>query len=163
LTAEVAPSSEIYSLSLTVNGAECRINVEATRTLLSVLREDLGLTGTKRGCDQGVCGSCTVLCDGAPIRSCLSLAVAEVGKEIHTIEGLSADVASARVQNAFVEAGAVQCGFCIPGMVITAVAFLRSNPRPSRMQIREALSGNLCRCSGYVKIVDAIAQAGTEA
>jgi len=156
----VAGPVESYALSLTVNGSACAVRVGGTRTLLSVLREDLGLTGTKRGCDQGVCGSCNVLCDGVAIRSCLSLAVAEAGKAIETIEGLSKDVFAAAVQRAFVEIGAVQCGFCIPGMIVTAVAFLKSNPRPSRDEIREALSGNLCRCSGYVKIVDAVATIG---
>ncbi len=153
-------SAETYSISLTVNGSACAVEVDGTRTLLSVLREDLGLTGTKRGCDQGVCGSCTVLCDGIAIRACLALAVAEAGKAIQTIEGLSRDGFSMAVQRAFVDSGAVQCGFCTPGMIVTAVAFLKANPRPSREQIREALSGNLCRCSGYVKIVDAVAQAG---
>ena len=151
--------SDAVPVVLTVNGEQRRLQVEPTRTLLTVLRDDLGLTGAKRGCDQGVCGACTVLCDGLPIRACLSLAVAEAGRAILTIEGLGETGRLSLVQAAFVASGAVQCGFCIPGIILTAEAFLKANKRPTRAQIRHALSGNLCRCSGYVKLVDAIAGA----
>ena len=147
-------------VALTVNGETLRLLVEPTRTLLTVLRDDLGLTGAKRGCDQGLCGSCTVLCDDQPIRACLSLVAAEDGRSIVTIEGLAENGRLSAVQAAFVETGAVQCGFCIPGMIVAAQALLRDTPHPTIDQIRHALSGHLCRCSGYVKIVDAIARAG---
>jgi len=155
----VSSPSDAVPVVLTVNGEQRRLEVEPARTLLTVLRDDLGLTGAKRGCDQGVCGSCTVLCDGRPIRACLSLAVAEAGRAIVTIEGVAGAGRLSPVQAAFVAAGAVQCGFCIPGIVLTAEAFLKTNERPTRAQVRHALSGNLCRCSGYVKLVDAIAGA----
>jgi carbon-monoxide dehydrogenase small subunit len=144
-------------VALQVNGEERHVLVRTTRTLLDVLRDELGLTGTKRGCDQGVCGSCTVLCDGEPIRACLALAVAQQGRSIITVEeeGREAPLLPT-VRQAFVDANAVQCGFCIPGMVMSAVALLGENPRPSEEEIREGLSGNLCRCTGYAKIVAAV-------
>src|SRR5258708_5000884 len=146
-------------IGLSVNGERHRLDVPPTRTLLEVLREDLLLSGSKRGCNQGVCGACTVLCDGQPIRACLALAANTTEREITTIEGLVEGDDLSTVQKAFVEAGAVQCGFCMPGMIIAATALIRANARPSIEEIREALSGNLCRCSGYVKIVDAVSLA----
>ena len=121
-----------------------------------MLREDLGLTGSKRGCDLGTCGCCTVLMDGVPTLSCLTLAKLAEGREITTIEGIAPPGGLHPVQKAFVEKGATQCGFCTPGFVMTAVAFLRDHPSPTREEISRAVSGNLCRCTGYVKILDAI-------
>lgn len=129
-------------------------------TLLTVLRDGLQLTGAKRGCNQGVCGACTVLIDGRPMRACLSLAHNCVDQEITTIEG--AEAVTAKLQAAFAETGAVQCGFCTPGMMLAASALLRDNPRPTTEEIRAALSGNLCRCSGYRKIIDAVKRAAGE-
>jgi len=126
---------------------------------MTVLRDDLGLTGTKNGCDQGVCGSCTVLIDGTPARACLALAAVLAGAEIVTIEGLAEGDALSPVQRAFLDAGAIQCGFCMPGMIIQATALLRENPKPSEDEIRHAISGNLCRCSGYAKVIEAISLA----
>jgi aerobic-type carbon monoxide dehydrogenase small subunit (CoxS/CutS family) len=147
---------DLHTITLTVNGESQRVLVETTRTLLDVLRDDLMLTGTKCGCNQGVCGSCTVLCDGEPIRACLALAVTMTGRNLLTIEGNAESPTLAVVQAAFVEAGAVQCGFCTPGMIMSAVALLNETPVPSIDQIRAALSGNLCRCTGYMKIIDAV-------
>jgi aerobic carbon-monoxide dehydrogenase small subunit len=126
------------------------------RTLLEVLRDDLHLTGTKEGCGEGVCGSCTVLVDGAPVRSCLTLAVAAQGKEITTIEGLREGEKLHPVQEAFVNHHAIQCGFCSPGMILTSYALLAENPNPTEEEIRRAISGNVCRCTGYAKIVEAV-------
>lgn len=148
--------SERVAIELKVNGATHALSVPATRTLLNVLRGDLGLTGTKNGCDQGVCGSCTVLIDGMPARACLALAAVVTGVDIVTVEGLAQGETLSPVQQAFLDAGAIQCGFCMPGMIIQATAFLRANPRPSEDEIRHAISGNLCRCSGYAKVVEAI-------
>lgn len=144
------------AIQLIVNGDEYDLAIEAHRTLLEVLREDLGLTGTKRGCDLGACGACTVLIGGKPHISCLTLAAGLQGKEILTIEGLSQDGDPHPLQMAFVEKGAIQCGFCTPGVVLTAKAFLDECPHPSEREIRRAISGNLCRCTGYSKIVEAI-------
>ena len=127
--------------------------------LLDLLREQLNLTGTKRGCDLGTCGCCTVLLDGRPTLSCLTLAPLVDGREVTTIEGLSPPNGLSPVQRAFVEHGATQCGFCTPGFVVTATALLRDVPHPTREQIERAISGNLCRCTGYTKIVEAIAAA----
>jgi len=143
-------------LRLHVNGDEHEILTETHKTLLEVLREDLGLTGTKRGCDLGTCGACTVLIEGKPYLSCLTLAVDVQGKKIVTIEGLTQDGEPHPLQKAFVEKGAIQCGFCTPGMILTAKAFLDENPHPSEGEVKKAISGNLCRCTGYVKIVEAI-------
>jgi carbon-monoxide dehydrogenase small subunit len=148
-----------HAITLNVNGEARHVLVETTRTLLDVLRDDLMLTGTKCGCNQGVCGSCTVLCDGDPIRACLSLAVSMTDRHVVTIEGGAEDGLLRIVQGAFIETGAVQCGFCTPGMVMSAVALLKETPSPSAPQIREALAGNLCRCTGYMKIIDAVALA----
>ena len=141
---------------LTVNREARSVCLAPPRTLLEVLREDLHLTGAKPGCNQGVCGACTVLCDGEPIRACLALAADMTDRAIITIEGASNDAVSRRVAEAFVNASAVQCGYCTPGMVIAASGLLHGKARPSRDEIREHLSGHLCRCSGYVKIVDAV-------
>jgi len=143
-------------LRLHMNGDEHEILTETHKTLLEVLREDLGLTGTKRGCDLGACGACTVLIEGKPYLSCLTLAVDVQGKKIVTIEGLTQDGEPHPLQKAFVEKGAIQCGFCTPGMILTAKAFLDENPHPSEGEVKKAISGNLCRCTGYVKIVEAI-------
>ena len=143
-------------ITLNVNGEEFEVLTKVHRTLLEVLREDLGLTGTKRGCDLGTCGACTVLIEGKPYLSCLTLAVDVQGKKIVTIEGLARDGETHTLQKAFVEKGAIQCGFCTPGMILTAKAFLDENPHPSEEEVKKAISGNLCRCTGYVKIIEAI-------
>lgn len=132
------------------------------RILLDLLREELRLTGTKRGCDLGTCGCCTVLVDGRPTLSCLTLASLVDERNVTTIEGLSPPRGLSPVQRAFVEHGATQCGFCTPGFVVTATALLRENPSPTREQIQEAIAGNLCRCTGYLKIVEAIEAAARE-
>ena len=144
------------AIRLYVNGEEHEILAETNRTLLDVLRENLGLTGTKRGCDLGTCGACTVLINGKPHLSCLTLAVDVQGKEILTIEGLGQDRKLHPLQKAFVENGAVQCGFCTPGMILTAKAFLDEHPSPAEEDVKKSISGNFCRCTGYVKIVEAI-------
>jgi aerobic-type carbon monoxide dehydrogenase small subunit (CoxS/CutS family) len=151
------------SLVLDINGEQHELLVFANKTLLEVLREDLGLTGTKHGCELGECGACAVLVDGEPILSCLALTVELEGRAITTIEGLSANGEPNPLQVAFIEAGATQCGYCTPGMIISATALLAVEPRPTREQIAEALAGNLCRCTGYVKIFDAIELAAQSA
>jgi carbon-monoxide dehydrogenase small subunit len=143
-------------LKLHVNGDDFEILTEVHKTLLEVLREDLGFTGTKRGCDLGACGACTVLIEGKPYLSCLTLAADVQGKKILTIEGLLQEGDLHPLQKAFVEKGAIQCGFCTPGMILTAKAFLDEYPRMSEEEVKKAISGNLCRCTGYVKIVEAI-------
>jgi carbon-monoxide dehydrogenase small subunit len=142
-------------LKLHVNGEDFEIISEVHRTLLEVLREELGLTGTKRGCDQGACAACTVLMDGKPTLSCLTLAADAQGKQIQTIEGVQNGELHP-LQKAFIEKGAIQCGFCTPGMILTAKGFLEENPHPTQSEIKKAIAGNLCRCTGYVKIVEAI-------
>ncbi|MEI6824613.1 MAG: (2Fe-2S)-binding protein [Desulfuromonadales bacterium] len=146
-------------VNMTVNGNHIELGVGDEETLLETLRQRLGLTGTKQGCDLGDCGSCTVLLDGQPVLSCLTLAADADGHEITTIEGLAHGGELHPIQRAFHEAGAVQCGFCTPGMVLTAKALLDTHPHPDRTTIRGALSGNLCRCTGYVKIVNAVENA----
>jgi len=146
-------------IEIQVNQVSYRITVRPSATLLDVLRQDLGLKGTKRGCDQGHCGACTVLLDGKAVNTCLLLAVEAHGKKITTIEGLSNGDRLHPLQEAFVEGGAIQCGFCTPGMILSAKALLDEIQNPSEEEIREALSGNLCRCSGYVKIVKAVQRA----
>ena len=143
-------------IALTVNGEQREADVPSAATLVEMLREHLGLVGTKVGCGHGECGACTVLLDGEPVNSCLVFAAQCDGHEVTTIEGLRRNGALDRIQNAFVDAGAVQCGFCTPGMIMSAAALLSFNPEPSRDEIEEAISGNLCRCTGYVKIVDAV-------
>jgi carbon-monoxide dehydrogenase small subunit len=139
-----------------VNGDTYELAVEPQTTLLEVLRDHLGLTGTKEACGTGECGSCTVLIEGKPILSCLALAVDYPNKEIVTIEGLSQGEKLTPVQQAFVDCGAVQCGFCTPGMILSTSALLKENPSPSEEEIRKALEGHLCRCTGYNKIIEAI-------
>jgi carbon-monoxide dehydrogenase small subunit len=143
-------------LSFTLNGLPVDVIVRPTETLLDVLREKLGVTGPKRGCDDGDCGTCTVLIDGEPVRSCLTIALTVEGKEVLTVEGLSMDGELHPLQKAFYEHGAFQCGFCTPGMLMSAKALLDSNPNPSRDEIRLYLSGNLCRCGSYEEVVEAI-------
>ena len=149
------PSRDLLSFRL--NGHPVEVACEAPRVLLDLLREDLSLTGTKRGCDLGTCGCCTVLLDGRPTLSCLTLARLVRGRSVETIEGVTPSQGLSPVQRAFVEHGATQCGFCTPGFVVTATALLRSTPRPTRREIERAISGNLCRCTGYTKIIEAIA------
>lgn len=146
-------------ITLSVNGREYEIAVEPNRTLTQVLREDLGLLGTKEGCGVGDCGACTVIMDGVPVNSCLVLAVQAGGCRITTIEGVADGDRLHPIQQAFVDFGAIQCGFCTPGMVLTAKDLLEKNPDPTERQIREGLSGNLCRCTGYQKIVEAVQEA----
>jgi carbon-monoxide dehydrogenase small subunit len=141
---------------LKVNGINYQVEVEPWRTLVEVLRETLGLTGTKKSCNEGECGACTVMMDGRPVASCLVLAMDAQGKEILTIEGLSQGEKLHPIQEAFLKHGAIQCGFCTPGMVISAKALLDKNPRPTQTEVRKAISGNLCRCTGYQHIVDSI-------
>ncbi len=143
-------------LRLQVNGETKEVATEISKTLLEVLREDLGLTGTKHGCELGECGTCTVLMDGEPVLSCLVLGVEAEDSEILTVEGLKERDKIHPLQKAFSDLGAAQCGYCIPGILLTAKALLDKNPHPNREQIREALSGNLCRCTGYTKILDAV-------
>ena len=143
-----------------VNGEEHELLVAPNRTLTDVLRDDLDLTGTKHGCDEGECGSCTVLMDGEPVNSCLVLAAQADGHDITTIEGVADGSELHPVQQAFVDQGAVQCGFCTPGMVLSAKALLHKKKRPTEHEVRSAISGNLCRCTGYQKIVDAVQGAG---
>lgn len=147
------------TISLRVNGTIYALDVDAKDLLLDVIREKLGLTGTKRGCENGECGACTVLIDGKAENSCLLLAVSVEGNDILTIEGLSHGLTLHPLQQAFVDNAAVQCGFCAPGVLLSAKALLDNNPNPSEHEIREAIAGNLCRCSGYVKIVKAVQQA----
>ncbi len=141
---------------LQVNGDSYEVFIGHKKTLLEVLREDIGLTGTKEVCDLGSCGACTVLLDEKPVLSCLTLAVACKGREIITIEGLKKGEELHPLQSSFLNLGAIQCGMCTPGMILTAKALLDENPHPTEMAVREAIAGNLCRCTGYVKIVEAI-------
>ncbi|MBI5606883.1 MAG: (2Fe-2S)-binding protein [Deltaproteobacteria bacterium] len=143
-------------ITLNINNQEYDLVIPVNRTLTQVLRENLKLTGTKQGCSVGDCGSCTVLMDGQPVNSCLVLAVEAEGRAIQTIEGLAEDGKLHPIQQAFVDQGSIQCGFCSPGMILSAKALLDKNPSPTGPEIREAISGNLCRCTGYQKIVDAI-------
>jgi len=141
---------------LQINGENREVFIEPKRTLLEVLREEIGLTGTKEACDTGACGACTVLIDNKPVLSCLTLAVACKGKEITTIEGLKEGEKLHPLQASFIEHGAIQCGMCTPGMILSAKALLDENPDPGEIEVRKAIAGNLCRCTGYVKIVEAI-------
>jgi aerobic-type carbon monoxide dehydrogenase small subunit (CoxS/CutS family) len=143
-------------LSLLVNGQTVEVGVDTTKTLLEVLREDLGLIGTKHGCELGECGACAVLVDGKPVLSCLMLGLEAEGTDVLTIEGLMEDGQPHPLQKSFADLGAAQCGYCIPGILLVAKALLHDIPHPSRDEIREALSGNLCRCTGYTKILDAV-------
>jgi carbon-monoxide dehydrogenase small subunit len=147
---------------LNINGTEYHVTTQVTRTLTEVLREDLGLLGTKIGCNKGECGACTVIMNGRSVTSCLVLAVQADGATITTIEGLARDGKPSAIEQAFVEEGAVQCGFCTPGMVMSTQALLSANPHPSEAEIRTALEGNLCRCTGYAKIIDAVQKASQQ-
>ncbi len=142
-------------IELTVNGRRHILDIEPNRTLVDVLREEIGLTGTKQGCGEGKCGSCTVLMNDAPVHSCLMLAPQADGTEITTIEGVGADEPDP-LQVSFAEHGAVQCGFCTPGVIMTTKALLDQNPHPETAEIKKAIAGHLCRCTGYIKIIDAI-------
>ena len=144
------------AIRLTVNGEGHDLTVGATETLVSVLRDRLGMTGTHKDCAMGICGSCTVLVDDRPVSSCLLLAAQIDGQSVRTVEGLERDGSLSPLQEAFLTFGAVQCGYCTPGFLMTATALLEENPHPSRAEIVEALKGNLCRCTGYKKIVEAV-------
>jgi aerobic carbon-monoxide dehydrogenase small subunit len=148
-----------HTITLTVNGQERTVQTSAQQTLLRLLRDDLGLTGTKDGCSEGECGACTVIMDGEPVNSCLVLAAQADGCEIITIEGIGSRERPHPLQQAFVEEGAVQCGYCIPGTILSAFALLRAHPHPSDEEIRQGIAGNLCRCTGYTKIVAAVKRA----
>jgi carbon-monoxide dehydrogenase small subunit len=141
---------------LKVNGNSYKMNVDTRITLIEAIRDKIGLTGTKEGCSVGECGTCTVLMDGKPIYSCIMLAVDAEGREILTIEGLADSDGLHPIQKSFIDHGAVQCGFCTPGMILTAKALLNENPNPTEEEIKKAISGNLCRCTGYSKIIEAI-------
>ncbi len=143
-------------IRLTINDKEYEVAAEPNQTLADLLRYELGLTGTKKGCELGDCGSCTVIMDGKPVNACLVLAAQADNRTITTIEGLETDDGLHPVQKAFVEKGAIQCGFCSPGMILSSKSLLDKHPNPSETEIRQAISGNLCRCTGYQKIVDAV-------
>jgi carbon-monoxide dehydrogenase small subunit len=149
-------------LRLKINGNDVEVMVRPNSTLLDLLRDELELTGAKQGCGEGDCGACTVLLDGAPVSSCLMLALQAEGREVLTVEGLADKGRLHPLQRAFVEVGGVQCGFCTPGMLLTAKGLLDANPDPSDREIREAIAGNLCRCTGYQKIVEAVSAAAAE-
>ncbi len=148
--------SDLFQLTVTINGTEYQRSLEPRILLSDFLRHDLGLTGTHVGCEHGVCGACTVLLDGKPVRSCLMFAVQADGHQIETVEGLGTPDNLHFIQEAFWEAHGVQCGFCTPGILMTLVPFLENNPDPDEDQIRHAISGNICRCTGYQHIVDAV-------
>ncbi|MBW2056529.1 MAG: (2Fe-2S)-binding protein [Deltaproteobacteria bacterium] len=148
-----------YPIEIELNGEQHRLEVEAGETLLEVLREKLGATEVKNGCGKGDCGACAVLVDGKAVNACLTLAIQADGKRVTTVRGIGTEQNPHTLQRSFVEHGAIQCGFCTPGMIISAKALLDRNQRPSREEVREAISGNLCRCTGYKKIVQAIEDA----
>ena len=156
-----APRSNIH-IRLTLNGEAAEASFAPYKTLLEVLREDLGLTGTKHGCELGECGACAVLVDGEPQLSCLTLGLECEGRSVHTIEGLARGPALHPLQAAFADFGGSQCGYCTPGVIMTAKALLERNPSPTRQEIKEATAGNLCRCTGYQQIVDAIEDAAAK-
>lgn len=161
--ADSQPADGKIQLTLTVNGERVSVLVDDYKTLLEVLREDLQLTGTKHGCELGECGACAVLVDGAPVLSCLSLAAEANGRDVLTIEGLASDGRLHPLQEEFADRGAAQCGYCTPGILVTAKSLLDHEPAPSRDRIREALSGNLCRCTGYHQIIEAVEAAAKKA
>ncbi len=148
-----------HTISLIINGTEEQLQVPSNMTLLHALRDKLGFTGTKNGCEAGECGACTVLVDGEPMNSCLVLAVELNGREITTVEGLAENGKLTPLQQAFADLNAIQCGYCTPGMLMSATALLKRNPHPSEVDIQEALIGNLCRCTGYQRIIDAVLKA----
>ena len=152
----------MHSITVTVNSEAEYLTVPSNMTLLRLLRERLALTGTKNGCEAGECGACTVLMNGEPVNSCLVLAVEADGAEVVTVEGLAEDDQLTPLQQAFVDHNAVQCGFCTPGMLISAHALLKRNPRPTGEEVKEALVGNLCRCTGYLRIIEAVQAAAEE-
>lgn len=152
---------EKIKLTLNINNKACDVMVLPNDTLLEVLRDQLDLTGSKESCSEGVCGSCTIHMDGKPVRSCLTLALEAEGCQIKTVEGLADGDELSDLQESFINHGAVQCGFCTPGMLMSADALLKGNPNPDEKTIRTALAGNICRCTGYAKIVEAVAHAGT--
>jgi carbon-monoxide dehydrogenase small subunit len=152
----------MYHISLTVNGEIYDLQVDPRRRLVDVIREEIGLTGTKKSCGNGDCGACSVILDGRLVNSCLVLAVDANGKSVMTIEGLASGGTLHPLQKAFVEHGAIQCGFCTPGMIMSAKAFLDKNPEPTREEVQLGLGGNLCRCTGYAKILEAVAVAAKE-
>ena len=149
-------------VSFTVNGRSVTVEAEPAEPLLDVLRDRLHLNGTKEGCNEGECGACTVLIDGVPVDSCIYAVAATEGRAVETVEGLWATKVGQAVQRSFVDAGGVQCGFCTPGFVVTLTALLRATARPTEDEVRNALSGNICRCTGYSQILDAVATAVTE-
>lgn len=149
-----------HNIVLNVNGKQTSLEVESDRSLLDVIREDLELTGSKRGCDNGDCGACTVLVNGKPVNSCLVLAVQADGQDVSTIEGVALGDELHPIQEAFIEHGAVQCGFCTPAMIMNAKALLEEIPQPTNEEIKQAILGTLCRCTGYIQIVDAIHSCG---
>jgi carbon-monoxide dehydrogenase small subunit len=152
--------TQTQTITFELNDQRISIEADPARSFLNVLRDQLALTGAKRGCNYGVCGACTVLLNDEPVRSCLLLAGTLEGASIRTIEGIAVDGELADLQKSFLECNAVQCGFCIPGMVLTGYALRKQNPKPDADAVREAISGNLCRCSGYVKVIEAIQMAG---
>ena len=149
-------------IGLTINGRNMEVDVQPHESLNHLLRENLGLTGTKRGCESGGCGSCTVMVEGKAVYSCMTYAVQVAGKEIVTIEGLKGEKGLAPIQEAFVEKGGLQCGYCTPGFVMSAYALLLATPDPTEAQIRDALVGNICRCTGYVKIIESVKAASAK-
>ena len=149
-----------HKITITVNGSEELLEVPSNMTLLQMLREKLGLTGTKNGCSAGECGACTVILNGEPVNSCLVLAVECQGADVLTVEGLAKDGSLAPIQQAIIDHGGVQCGFCTPGVLMSARALLDRNPHPTESDIREALVGNLCRCTGYLSLVAAVKEVG---
>jgi carbon-monoxide dehydrogenase small subunit len=152
----------LHEITLNVNGDEYVLGVKSYHTLLQVLRNQLGITSPKPGCENGECGACTILMDGEPVNSCLVLAVEADGRELETVEGLSKEGDLHPLQKAFIDHNAVQCGFCTPGMLMSAKGLLDHNPNPSEQEVREALAGNLCRCTGYVRIIDAVLDASRQ-
>ena len=157
------PGGQKAHIALKVNGEAAEVAFAPHKTLLEVLREDLGLTGTKHGCELGECGCCAVLVDGQPVLSCLVLGLTVAGREVTTVEGMAKGAQLDPLQEAFAELGAAQCGYCTPGILLTARALLDKTPQPSREQIQAALAGNLCRCTGYIKIYEAVELAAARA
>ncbi len=153
--------AKTVQLEMSLNDRDVQIEIEPAATLGEVLREHLGLTGTKIGCGEGICGACTVLVDGKPVNSCIYAAMKAAGRRVQTVEGLTQDSQLHHLQRTFLEQGAVQCGYCTPGLLLTAAALLTDNPNPTEDEIRQAISGNLCRCTGYTKVIKAI-QAAAE-